>query len=80
LPPSSDNALRLFESVARLLEHLAATHLVVLMLEDVHWADEVSLRLLAFMVRRIPFRRVLLVVTSRDEELADAAAARHTME
>ncbi len=27
LPPSSDNALRLFDSVARLLEHLAATDL-----------------------------------------------------
>jgi DNA-binding SARP family transcriptional activator len=80
LPPSSDSALRLFESVARLLEHLAALHLLVLLLEDVHWADEMSLRLLAFMTRRIPSRRVLLVVTSRDEELADAAAAQRTMD
>jgi DNA-binding SARP family transcriptional activator/ABC-type cobalamin/Fe3+-siderophores transport system ATPase subunit len=79
LPPSSDNALRLFESVARLLEHLAVAQLLVLMLEDVHWADEMSLRLLAFMARRIPSRRALLIVTSRDEELADAAAARRTM-
>jgi DNA-binding SARP family transcriptional activator len=80
LPPSSDNALRLFESVARLLEHLAATQPLVLLLEDVHWADEMSLRLLAFMARRLPSRRVLLVATSRDEELADAPAARRTVD
>jgi len=80
LPPSSDNALRLFESMARLLERLAASQLLVLMIEDVHWADEMSLRLLAFMARRIPSWRVLLVVTSRDEDLTDATAARRTMD
>lgn len=80
LPPPSDNALRLFDSVARLLEHLAVTDLLVLMLEDVHWADEMSLRLLAFMARRIPSRRLLLVMTSRDEELVNAAAARRIMD
>jgi predicted ATPase len=74
-PPSSDNALRLFESVARLLEVRGGE-----ILEDVHWADEMSLRLLAFMARRIPNRRMLLVVTSRDEELADAPAAQRTVE
>jgi predicted ATPase len=66
--------------LARLLEHLAATQFLVLLLEDVHWADEMSLRLLAFMARRIPSLRMLLVVTSRDEELADATAARRTMD
>ncbi len=50
------------------------------MLEDVHWADEMSLRLLAFLARRIPSWRVLLVVTSREEELTEAATARRTLE
>ena len=50
------------------------------MIEDVHWADEMSLRLLAFMARRIPSWRAILVVTSRDEDLADATAARHTLD
>ena len=81
LPPPSDNALRLFENVARLFEHLAAAaQPLVLMLEDVHWADEMSLRLLAFVARRIPSRPVLLVVTSRDEELADAPATRRILD
>ena len=48
LPLSSDDDLRLFESVARLIEHLVRPQPLVLMLEDVHWADEMSLRLLAF--------------------------------
>ena len=53
LPPPSDSDLRLFESVTRLVEHLAAGQLTVLMLEDMHWADEMSLRLLAFLARRM---------------------------
>ena len=80
LPPSSDNDQRLFESVARLFEHLSAENLVVVMLEDVHWADEMSLRLLAFVARRLPAWRLLLVATSREDELADAAVARRTVE
>jgi DNA-binding CsgD family transcriptional regulator/tetratricopeptide (TPR) repeat protein len=44
----------------------AATVLVV---EDLHWADEATLDLLRFLGRRIGERRVLLVLTFRDDEL-----------
>jgi len=80
LPPSSDNDLRLFEAVARLLERLSAVQFVILLLEDVQWADEMSLRLLAFVARRIASWRTLIVATSREEELADARTARRTVE
>ena len=53
LPPPSDSDLRLFESVAQLVEQLAARRPLVLLLEDLHWADEMSLRLLAFVSRRV---------------------------
>ena len=79
LPPASDSALPLFESVAELVEHIAARHPLVLVLEDVHWADEMSLRLLAFVSRRIPARRVLMIATARDEEFADFSNARRTL-
>jgi DNA-binding SARP family transcriptional activator/tetratricopeptide (TPR) repeat protein len=64
---------RLFEAVARLVACLAAEHPCLIMLEDIHWADEMSLRLLAFVARRIRTTRVLLVATVREEELAGTA-------
>ena len=76
-PPTSDSALPLFESVAQLIEQVAARQPLMLVLEDLHWADEMSLRLLAFVSRRIPAWAALLVTTAREEELADAA--RRTM-
>ena len=45
----STDARRLFESITRLLEAAAEATPLVLLLEDVHWADDMSLRLLAFL-------------------------------
>jgi DNA-binding SARP family transcriptional activator/predicted ATPase len=80
LPPTSDSALPLFESVAELVAQVAARLPLVMILEDVHWADEMSLRLLAFVSRRIAARPVLLLVTAREEELAGASMARRTID
>jgi DNA-binding SARP family transcriptional activator/tetratricopeptide (TPR) repeat protein len=80
LPPSSDSALPLFESVTQLIEQVAARQPLVLVLEDLHWADEMSLRLLAFVRRRLPALMALLVTTARDEELAEASLALRTVE
>jgi DNA-binding SARP family transcriptional activator len=70
----------LFESVARTLGHLAARHPLVLILEDLHWADEMSARLVAFVGRRLDAWRVLVLLTAREEELADTAAVRQALE
>ena len=80
LPPTSDSALPLFESVTELIEAAAARRPTVLVLEDMHWADEMSLRLLAFVARRVPAWPALLIVTAREEELADSALAHRTLE
>ncbi len=45
--------------------------LPVVLIEDVHWADEATLDLLGFLARRIREVAVLLIVTYRDDELAD---------
>lgn len=79
LPPASDSPLPLFEGVAELLERVAARQPLVLVLEDMHWADEMSLRLLAFVNRRVPAWPALLVVTAREEELADGALPQRTV-
>ena len=56
----------LTDGAARLIEGSAATVLVV---EDVHWADDASLDALAFVARRIEGLHALLVLTYRDDEV-----------
>ena len=49
-----------------LLKWLAARPRRVLVIEDIHWADQATLDLLAFLARRIESLPVLLLVTLRD--------------
>ncbi len=72
---AGEGSHRLFEAVTRLVSCLAAAQPRLIMLEDLHWADEMSLRLLAFVARRIRSARVLVVATAREEELAGAPTA-----
>jgi hypothetical protein len=46
--------------------------LPAVVIEDVHWADEATLDLLGFLARRIREIAVLLIVSYRNDELADA--------
>jgi len=71
---------QLFESVARLVGQLVLRQPVVLVLEDLHWADEMSLRLLAFLARRIRTWPLLVVGTAREEDLTGAPVLRRTLE
>ena len=61
---------RLFVRVLELLAALAAKSPLVLVLEDLHWADESSRELLAFLAVRLRDKPVLMVGTLREEELA----------
>src|SRR5215472_4990580 len=61
---------RLFEQVLLLLERLADPGPVVLVVEDMHWADRSSRDLLAFLIRNQPSADgVLMVVTYRSDDL-----------
>ena len=79
LVPASADAGQLFEAVARLLEHITSARPVLLVLEDLHWSDEMSLRLLAFLGRRLARSRMLGVMTVREEDLPRSAVLRHTL-
>ncbi len=57
-----------FDAVLQTLH--AADDLVVLVVEDVQWADEATLDLLRFLGRRVRTVPVLLVVTFRDDAMA----------
>ena len=60
---------RLIRAFAELLDRL---RIEVLVVEDVHWADEATLDLLGFLARRIREIPVLLMVSYRNDELADS--------
>jgi DNA-binding SARP family transcriptional activator len=68
------DARLIFESVTRLIDSLAARQPVLVVLEDLHWADEMSARLLAFVGRRLVGRPVIVVLTAREEEIIDTPA------
>jgi DNA-binding CsgD family transcriptional regulator len=59
------------ELFAALLSELGQpTGLRVVVIEDIHWADEATLDLLRFLARRIREFSVLIVATYREDELA----------
>jgi DNA-binding CsgD family transcriptional regulator/tetratricopeptide (TPR) repeat protein len=59
---------RLFELLLGLLGRLGAQTPVVLVVEDLHWADQSTRDLLAFLVRNLRRERLLVVVTYRTDE------------
>ncbi|MFE9768392.1 ATP-binding protein [Streptomyces sp. NPDC005808] len=56
-----------------------APHPAVLVVEDVHWADEASLDALRFLVRRVERLPAVLVLTYRDDELGREHPLRHLL-
>jgi len=68
-PSRADEHVRLFEAVAALLATIAERAPLLIVLEDLHWADDLSVRLLAFLRRRLADRPVLLLGTVRETDL-----------
>ncbi len=60
---------RLFDSVTAFLADASRARPTVIVLDDLHWADEPSLHLLSFVTRRLADTGLLLVGTYRDVEL-----------
>ncbi|MHB8694984.1 MAG: ATP-binding protein [Solirubrobacteraceae bacterium] len=60
---------RLFTTVAGLLAATAARRPLLLVLDDLHWADGATLRLLRHLMRADEPARMLVLVTCRDSEL-----------
>jgi hypothetical protein len=60
---------QLYDAVTTVLVTLSQSRPVVVVLEDLHWADPASLRLLEFAAQHTWFERLLLVGTYRDVEV-----------
>src|SRR5262249_45862262 len=74
------NARHLFEAIGELLGRLARRQPLVVVLEDLHWADEMSVRLLAFLGRRLYTAPILAIGTVREEELSESGVLRQTLD
>jgi len=61
---------RLFDSITAFLRSASQRQPLVLVLDDLHWADHPSLLLLEFVARELSGSRLLLVGTYRDMELS----------
>jgi tetratricopeptide (TPR) repeat protein len=61
---------RLFDSITTWLKKAGQEQPLVLIIEDLHWADTPSLLLLQFLTRELKQSRLLLLGTYRDVELA----------
>jgi predicted ATPase/DNA-binding winged helix-turn-helix (wHTH) protein len=60
---------RLFDAIARLLRTLSEQRPVLLVIEDLHWADDASLLLLEFLSQDLLGARIHLVLTFRDTDV-----------
>ncbi|HEY0633310.1 MAG TPA: protein kinase [Thermoleophilaceae bacterium] len=60
---------RFFDSITTFLKNAAEREPLVLFLDDLHWADGPSLRLLQFLARELSGSRLLVVGTYRDVSL-----------
>ena len=67
--PVDAERLRLFEAVVILLERAAAQQPVIVVVEDVHWADDSTRDLIQFVVSALPEAALCLVMTFRTDEL-----------
>ncbi|UNK70606.1 LuxR family transcriptional regulator [Microbacterium sp. H1-D42] len=70
----SPEALR--EAIVTLLEAAASVRPVVVLIEDLHWADDATLAMLSFLLRALDGSRILFVITCRVDEVRRGAAVR----
>jgi DNA-binding SARP family transcriptional activator len=77
---SRSNPLPVFTALARLIAVVSARRPLAIVLDDFHWADEMSVRLLAFLGRRLSGSATLLAISVGSEGLADTLLLRRTLD
>lgn len=68
-PATAGGHATLFEEIRDYLSAVAIRRPLVLILEDLHWADPASLELLRFLARQLATLPLLVIATYRDDEL-----------
>ena len=70
-PVLQDERYRVHRAMRELLERLAVQQPLVLILDDVHWADPASVDLLAALLRSPPAASVAIALAARPRQLAE---------
>src|SRR5579871_2178794 len=70
LSDPSETRFRLFGSIARFLVNHSRRRPLVLIFDDLHWADGPTLRLLEFLTQEMAEGRLLVIGTYRDTDLS----------
>ncbi len=73
-PTIETNRFQLFSAVHTFLQRASRHAPILLILEDLHWADQNSLLLLELIVQELAAQRVLVVGTYRDNEVGPPLA------
>lgn len=71
---SEDQRLSLFLAVTKTLERIAGATPLVLLLDNLQWADQSTLQLLHFVVRQTQHNRMLIVGAYREDQSTNAHA------
>ncbi|MFF0343513.1 AAA family ATPase [Kribbella sp. NPDC004875] len=79
LPEGPAGHVRLFGEVLGLLQRVAAERPLVVVVEDLHWADASSRELLVYLVRNLGACAVLLIATMRTGELPSGHPTRQLL-
>jgi len=78
LPPEQAR-FRLYEAVGTFLQSIGLSHVLILLFDDLHWADTASLDLVCHLARRQSRAHLLVVGAYRDSELDGNAALTRTI-
>jgi DNA-binding CsgD family transcriptional regulator len=74
LPPALDSPeasrFRLFDSITTFLKNTSQSQPLMLVIDDLHWADQPSLLLLQFLARQLVGSRILVVGCYRDVDVS----------
>jgi DNA-binding SARP family transcriptional activator len=79
LPDAETARFHFFDAVTRLLTTTARSRPLVVVLEDLHWADEATMALLRFAVGAVRGSGLLIVATYRSVAVADRALLASTL-
>lgn len=79
LPDPAEARFQLFEAATRVLARFAARRPLVVVLDDLHWADVASLQLVQFVAGRVASSRILLVATHRHMDPVPGPALTETL-
>lgn len=73
LDPEQDKR-KIFNALTSVASRLASKSPVLMIIEDLHWADGLSLEFLQYLARRIESQSILLLATYRDDEVNESLA------